>query len=69
MVVEFKVTSKVNDIGELDNMALRAKRLFNTGKLEVLADKGYCTANDQVFYFFVIITYPQFFCARFFLMV
>jgi hypothetical protein len=46
LVADFKVTSNPNDIGELDNMALRAKKLFGTDKLEVLADKGYYKADD-----------------------
>lgn len=46
LVADFKVTNQANDIGELDNMALRAKKLFDVEKLEVLADKGYYKAED-----------------------
>ena len=35
-----------NDLGELDNMALRAKKLFDGKGFEVLADKGYYKAED-----------------------
>lgn len=46
LIVDFKVTQKPNDLGELDNMALRAKKLFGNKPLEVLADKGYYNARD-----------------------
>ena len=46
LVADFKVTNNANDLGELDNMALRAKKLFNVEKLEVLADKGYYKVED-----------------------
>lgn len=46
LVVDFKVTQKPNDLGELDNMALRAKKLFEGKDFEVLADKGYYKAED-----------------------
>lgn len=45
LIVDFKVTTKPNDLGELDNMALRTKRLFG-GTFTVLADKGYYKAAD-----------------------
>jgi hypothetical protein len=46
LIADFKVTQKPNDLGELDNMALRAKRLFRGKGFEVLADKGYYKAED-----------------------
>ena len=46
LVVDFKVTTHANDIGELDNMALRAKKLFGGQPFNVLADKGYYKAED-----------------------
>jgi len=46
LIADFKVTQKPNDLGELDNMALRARRLFGNKTFEVLADKGYYQAKD-----------------------
>jgi len=53
LIVDFKVTQNPNDLGELDNMALRAKKIFEgkgtneiAKELEVLADKGYYKAED-----------------------
>lgn len=46
LIVDFKVTQKPNDLGELDNMALRAKKIFGGKEFEVLADKGYYKAED-----------------------
>ena len=46
IIVDFKVSQKPNDLGELDNMALRAKKLFKGKEFEVLADKGYYKAED-----------------------
>ncbi|SHI83772.1 hypothetical protein [Propionispora hippei] len=46
LVADFKITTKPNDLGELDNMALRAKKIFQAKGLEVLADKGYYKAED-----------------------
>ena len=46
LIVDFKATAKPNDLGELDNMALRAKKLFGGKDFEVLADKGYYKAVD-----------------------
>jgi transposase len=46
LVADFKVTDSPNDLGELDNMALRARAVFGVKKLEVLADKGYYKAED-----------------------
>lgn len=46
LLVDFKVTQNPNDLGELDNMALRAKKLFGNQAFEVLADKGYYKAED-----------------------
>jgi hypothetical protein len=46
LIADFKVTRKPNDLGELDNMALRAKKLFGGKDFEALADKGYYKASD-----------------------
>ena len=46
LIADFKVTQKPNDLGELDNMALRAKKLFRNKTFEVLADKGYYKPKD-----------------------
>jgi hypothetical protein len=46
LIVDFKVSQKPNDLGELDNMALRAKKLFGGKDFEALADKGYYKAED-----------------------
>lgn len=46
LIVDFKVTQKPNDVGELDNMALRAKKLFGGKDFEALADKGFYNAED-----------------------
>ncbi|MCU7522795.1 MAG: IS1182 family transposase [Ignavibacteria bacterium] len=46
LILDFKVTNNPNDLGELDNMALRAKKLFKDAEFEVLADKGYYRADD-----------------------
>lgn len=46
LIADFKVTKKPNDLGELDNMALRAKKLFGGKDFEALADKGYYKAED-----------------------
>jgi transposase len=46
LIADFKVTQNANDMGELDHMALRAKKLFRVKRLEVLADKGYYKITD-----------------------
>jgi len=46
LIADFKVTQKPNDLGELDHMALRTKKLFGDKAFEVLADKGYYQAKD-----------------------
>lgn len=46
LIADFKVTQKPNDLGELDHMALRVKKLFGNKAFEVLADKGYYQAKD-----------------------
>lgn len=46
LIADFKVSQKPNDLGELDNMALRAKKLFRGQDFEVLADKGYYKVED-----------------------
>jgi transposase len=46
LIADYKVTQKPNDLGELDNMALRAKKLFGGKEFEALADKGYYKAED-----------------------
>lgn len=40
------MSQKPNDLGELDNMSLRTKKLFGNKEFEVLADKGYYKAED-----------------------
>lgn len=46
LIADFKVTSNANDLGELDNMALRAKKLFGGKEFTALADKGYYKVED-----------------------
>lgn len=46
LVVDFKVTQKPNDQGELFEMAQRAKEILGCDELEVLADKGYHQGED-----------------------
>ena len=46
LIADFKVTQNPNDLGELDNMALRAKKLFGGKEFDTLADKGYYKAED-----------------------
>lgn len=46
LIADFKVTNKPNDLGELDNMAIRAQKLFGGKDFEALADKGYYKAED-----------------------
>lgn len=46
LIADFRITQKPNDLGELDNMALRAKKLFGGKDFEALADKGYYKAGD-----------------------
>ena len=46
LIADFKVSDNPNDIGELDNMALRTKKLFGGKEFEVLADKGYYKVED-----------------------
>ncbi|MFZ5967345.1 MAG: IS1182 family transposase [Bacillota bacterium] len=45
LIADFKISQKPNDLGELDNMALRAKKLFGDEPFEALADKGYYKAE------------------------
>lgn len=46
LILDFKVTNNPADMGQLGNMALRAKELFQGKEFEVLADKGYYKADD-----------------------
>lgn len=46
LIADFKVTNSPNDLGELDNMALRVKKIFKVKSLVALADKGYYRAKD-----------------------
>lgn len=46
LIADFKVTQNPNDLGELDNMAMRVKKLFGGKDFEILADKGYYLASD-----------------------
>ena len=45
-MLDFKVTTCASDQGQLDNMAIRAKKLLEVDELEALADKGYYNAKD-----------------------
>jgi len=46
LIVDFKETKKPNDMGELDNMSIRTKKIFGGKKFKVLADKGYYKVED-----------------------
>lgn len=46
LIVDFEVTQNPNDLGELDDMAIRAKEFFEVEELTILADKGYYKAED-----------------------
>ena len=46
LIMDFKVTQKPNVLGELDNMALRAKKLFGGKRFTVVAYKGFYKASD-----------------------
>ena len=46
LIADFKVTQNASDTGELDNMALRAKKLFGGKEFDLLADKAYYNAAD-----------------------
>ena len=46
LIADYRITQKPNDLGELGNMALRAKKLFGGKEFEALADKGYYKAED-----------------------
>ena len=46
LVPDFEVITDPNDLGQLDDMALRTKEIFGVDKLEVLADKGYYRTED-----------------------
>lgn len=45
LIIDYEVTSKPNDLGQLAPMALRAKQVLETTEIEVLADKGYYRAD------------------------
>jgi transposase len=46
LIVDFKVTNKPNDLGQLAPMALRIRKILNNKTFTVLADKGYYHARD-----------------------
>jgi len=46
LLIDFKITNSPNDLGELADMALRAKNVFGGADFEALADKGYYKAED-----------------------
>jgi transposase len=48
LVVDFKVTNQCNDKNLLTEMALRAKEILKSDKLEVTADKGYYNSAEIV---------------------
>ncbi len=41
LIIDYNVTNDLNDCGQLSKMAINAKKILNTNKLSVLADKGY----------------------------
>ncbi len=46
LIVDFKVTGKPNDLGQLAPMALRTKKILGKPSFTVLADKGYYHARN-----------------------
>lgn len=46
LILDFKVSKKANDLGELAKMALRSKKLLAAENIEVVADKGYYRIKD-----------------------
>jgi transposase len=46
LAVDFEVINSSSDKGQLSEMALRAKKILDVEKLEVLADKGYYNAEE-----------------------
>ncbi|KUK63055.1 MAG: hypothetical protein XD84_2206 [Desulfotomaculum sp. 46_80] len=46
LIVDFKVTDKPNDQGQLAPMALRARKILGKPVFTILADKGYYHAGD-----------------------
>jgi hypothetical protein len=46
LVLDFEVTTQANDLGQLDDMALRAKELSGVNEIEAVADKGYYLVGD-----------------------
>jgi transposase/macrodomain Ter protein organizer (MatP/YcbG family) len=41
LIIDHDVTNEVNDFGQLERMATRAKEILQVDELEVIADKGY----------------------------
>ena len=46
LILDFEVTTQPNDLGQLGDMAKRAKELSDVKQLEVVADKGYYNAKE-----------------------
>lgn len=48
MIVDFEVTNNCNDTGLLHDMAQKSKEILESETLEVVADKGYESAEDML---------------------
>lgn len=46
LILDFEVTTQPNDLGQLGDMAKRAKELSDVEQLEVVADKGYYNTKE-----------------------
>jgi transposase len=46
LITDFEVTNHPNDLGQLDNMAIRTKDLLKQKNLKALADKGYYNVEN-----------------------
>jgi len=46
LIVDYDVTNNPTDHGQLSQMAKRAQEVFETEEIDVLADKGYYSANE-----------------------
>ena len=46
IICEFEATGKTNDLGQLTNLAVKAKDVLDADKLGVVADKGYDSHDD-----------------------
>ena len=69
LIVDYEVTNDVNDKGQLNEMASRAKEVLEVESFDVLADKGYynpeeikkCVENNTIPY----IPEPEFYDSEF----